>query len=354
MPGLLLRTLEGIVPAMQQRAEQSDADEVFPAEDIGLLRDAGALLAPLPRALGGLGAGAEPEGAELLLQVLRLLGQGNPSVGRLYEAHVNAVALIARYGRPEQLDDVTAGQVFGLWVTDAPDAPLRAEAGRLRGAKSPCSGAGHATRALVTVQVAGEDRLAIVDPAGATVRPMRGLLHGMRGAVNGSVAFDGLLLPDEQLVGQPGDYLREPDFSCGAWRTTAVTLGLLEALVEETARQLTRRGHHRAVPQQERYGLAWIGTETARLWTRAAAMAAEGTDPKQTVRDRIAYVNMARIAVESACLDALRHVQRSLGLAAFLTRNPVERMARDLTTYLRQPAPDAVLTEAAAYLLGRS
>jgi hypothetical protein len=60
-------------------------------------------------------------------------------------------------------------------------------------------------------------------------------------------------------------------------------------------------------------------------------------------------VGLARIAVETACLDAMRLVQRSLGLSAFRHGNPVERICRDLGTYLRQPAPDAVLTEAAAH-----
>ena len=45
----------------------------------------------------------------------------------------------------------------------------------------------------------------------------------------------------------------------------------------------------------------------------------------------------------------MQAVQRSLGLSAFGQGNLVERICRDLGTYLRQPAPDEVLTEAAAY-----
>lgn len=345
----LLTRLRDLVPDMQRRAAELDRMEGFPEEDVADLRALGLLSAPLPRAAGGFGAGTEPDGALLLLEVLGLLGKGNPSVGRLYEAHVNAVALIASYGRPDQVEDVRAGHLFGLWVTDAPNEPLRSEAGVLRGAKFPCSGAGHATRAVGTVRIGDEDWLAILDPDAAEVQPMRGGLQGMRAAANGLVRFTGVPLPVEALVGAPGDYLREPLFSCGAWRTTAVTLGLLEALLDAAAGQLVQRGHHRALPQQERYGLAWIAAETARLWTRQAAEAAEMG--KQPTPDRVAYVNLARIAVETACLDTLRHVQRSLGLAAFVASNPVERMGRDLATYLRQPAPDAVLTEAALHLL---
>jgi hypothetical protein len=53
--------------------------------------------------------------------------------------------------------------------------------------------------------------------------------------------------------------------------------------------------------------------------------------------------------VETACLDAMRLVQRSLGLSAFRQGSPVERICRDLSTYLRQPAADEVLTESAVW-----
>jgi len=33
--------------------------------------------------------------------------------------------------------------------------------------------------------------------------------------------------------------------------------------------------------------------------------------------------------------------------------HPIERVSRDLATYLRQPAPDRALTAAAAYVLDR-
>ena len=66
--------------------------------------------------------------------------------------------------------------------------------GTLHGAKVPCSGAGHATRAVVTVGTGDGVRLAIVDPRRAEVTPMRGMLHGMRAAVNGRAAFDGVAL----------------------------------------------------------------------------------------------------------------------------------------------------------------
>jgi hypothetical protein len=90
-----------------------------------------------------------------------------------------------------------------------------------------------------------------------------------------------------------------------------------------------------------------IACETSHLWLRQAARM--GEDHSASPDHVVAYVGLARIAIETACLDAMQAVQRSLGLSAFCLGNPVERICRDLGTYLRQPAPDEVLTEAAAY-----
>ena len=54
---------------------------------------------------------------------------------------------------------------------------------------------------------------------------------------------------------------------------------------------------------------------------------------------------------ERAALDVTEAVHRGLGLGAFLRPHPVERVARDLATYLRQPAPDGAMADAAATVL---
>jgi alkylation response protein AidB-like acyl-CoA dehydrogenase len=341
---------------MQRRAEALDAEAAFPEQDVAEMREAGLLAGPVPEGLGGLGAGTEPGGAALAFELLRLLGRGNLAVGRLFEAHVNALRLVALYGTAGQARraaaDALAGHLFGLWVTDPPGERLRRRDGRLAGRKGPCSGAGHCTRALVTVETPGGTQMAVVALSGAEpVLPGPNTLQGMRAARNGTVDLTGVAAPDDAMLGVPGDYLREPDFSCGAWRTTAVTLGGLDALVAATREQLTQRDRADAPLQQARFGQLLIAQETARLWTRQAAEIAERDGP---AADRVAYVNLARLAVEAACLDALRLAQRSLGLAAFARPNPVERLARDLGTYLRQPAPDEVLLVAGKHGLAEA
>ena len=334
-----------------------DEAAAFPAEDVALLQTIGLPACVLPRSYGGFGAGTEPGGQEAIVALLRALGGANPSLGRLFEAHVNAVRLAVRFGTDEQVEAVAqtcrAGHLFGLWVTDPPGRTLRLEDGRLQGAKGPCSGAGHLRHALVTVTGSRDGtRMALITLSGTeAVEPIGTRLHGMRASANGTITLDGMAVPPGAILGQAGDYLREPDFSTGAWRTMAVTLGALDALVDATARQLKARHHDDAPLQQARFGEMLIAQETARLWTEESARWSE--QGFAAAADQVAYVNLGRVAVETACLDAMRHAQRALGLAALVQPNPIERLLRDLATYLRQPAPDMVLTEAAAHCLSQ-
>ena len=348
----LLARLRAMVPAMQARAAGLDDAARFPTEDIQALRLAGVLRAPLPKRLGGLGIGTDPDMAGATLDLFRSLGQGNLALGRLVEAHVNALRLLFRYGDPAvcqaACDDARSGHLVALWVTDPPGAGLAAAPdGTISGAKQFCSGAGHVNRAVVTVDESGHTRLAYAALHRAvTAHPLPGGLAGLRAATTGQVTFD---QAPATLFGAPGDYLREPDFSCGAWRTSAATLGGLDALVDQIQRQLTDRGRQRDPHQQARFGHALIVAETARLWMVQAAERAETADADPA--DAIAYVGLARLAVERACLDVIEIAQRSLGVAALQRGNPAERLCRDLATYLRQPAADMVLTEAAAQAL---
>ena len=329
---------------MQNGAGALDRDAAFPVSDMGALSDAGALTMPLPAQAPGAAVVDE------LAAVLTLVGSGNLSTGRVLEAHINARHLIARYGTAAQRLQ-THEALLALWVTDPPDGGLRLRQRgstlRLSGGKQFCSAAGYATHAIVTAQdEGGAARMLILRLGrGERVQAMASPLSGMRAAVTGAVDFDDCEADAGCLLGEPGDYLREPDFSAGAWRGSAVGLGGLIALVDVAVGQLRTTGRLDSPHTQARLGQALIARETARLWVGHAAHAAEG-QAACPARTRISTVGLGRLAVERACLDAMRNIQRSIGLSAFRQGSAVERICRDLQTYLRQPAPDEVLTEA--------
>jgi len=357
LPAEELEPFRALVGPLQSAGLIADRPE-YPVEAMRLLADAGALTAPLPTALGGLGLGTEPHRGAVLLEFLHLMGQASLPIGRLMEAHINALRIIMRYGNRDQQalagEAARHGGLFALWVTDPPQNGLRmavrGDALRLSGAKMFCSGAGHAAHAVVTAEDHGDTRLLLVDLDGTErASPLPAGLAGMRAAVTGAVDFSGVTTRADRIIGSPGDYLREPDFSAGAWRSSAVALGGLHRLLDLLRSQLGERGRQDDPHQRARFGQAVIAHETGRLWLeRAGTMAEDGQADDAEI---VSMAGLARIAVERACLDGIELVRRSLGLAAFLTSNPVERVARDLETYLRQPAADEVLHNAAGYFM---
>jgi len=266
--------------------------------------------------------------------------------------------LIFRYGdaaqRSQAASDAHAGELFGVWNTEPADAPLRMAACRggwqLAGWKTLASGAGVVTRALVTAAHPNGGKVMIVVPSGTSQRAnlRRWTAQGMRASATGRVDFDGIVLRPNAVIGGPGDYERQPDFSAGAWRVLAVIAGGLDALVDALRAHLIQTRRDGDPHQQARAGSVLIAQETVRLWLQQAASRAERDGRGDEV---VAYVNLARGATEMAVTEAMRLVQRSVGLAAFMRPNQIERLCRDLGTYLRQPAPDAALTDGAVWFL---
>ena len=355
-----LGRLRALLPAISARAAALDADGAFPDEDVAALDAEGLLRAPLSGG-DGAGWGTTPEGAAPLSAALRLVGRASLPLGRIFEGHVNAVRLVLRRGNAAQAQraarDLRAGgHLFGVWNTDPPggEPPLTLHDGVLKGRKVLCSGAGRVARALVTARGAAAPdappRMVLVRLRPDERADLSGwTAQGMRASATGAVDFTGLRVEPADLIGEPGDYALEPDFSGGAWRFAAVHCGGIEAVLGALRDHLRRTGRGADPHQAARLGQAAIAAETARLWVEAAAARAEAPGAGA---EAVAHVGLARLAVERAALDVLELAQRSVGLQALMRPNPLERMARDLATYLRQPAPDRVLAGAAACVLG--
>jgi alkylation response protein AidB-like acyl-CoA dehydrogenase len=334
-----------------------DEDGAYPTAEVVALHHAGLLAAPLPREFGGAGIGGAA-----LSEVLRQIGWGSLPLGRLFEGHVNAIGLVLRYGRQEQARliarEVQEGRLFGVWNTDdAQNLRLICEQGncRLEGRKILASGAGRIERPLVTATDEQGRRLIVMPhlrlAEGADLS--RWTAHGMRASATGAVDFSGIPVQPIEIVGVAGDYERQPAFSGGAWRFAAVHLGGMERLLDLLREHLRRTGRGADPHQAARLGQAAIATETGRLWVARSAAIAEDRSEARSPDQIVAYVNLARLAVERAGLDLMELVHRSVGLPGFMRPSPIERISRDLATYLRQPGPDRALTNAATWVLER-
>ena len=350
-----------LAPRLLTQAPHSDHVGGFPEQEFQWLREAGLLKAPLPPRLGGTGLGA-PTQTLALLRTLRHIGRGNLAVGRVYEGHINALQLMQRFGQPEQVAgwaaDAVAGHLFGVWNTEAQDGVklefLPDGRYRLQGSKTFASGAGHVTRPLLTAALPDGGWQMLVLPADTQAptldasfwRPL-----GMRASASFRADFTGLEIGPESLLGQPGDYYQQPGFSGGAIRFAAVQLGGAEAVFDETRRFLQGLGRTDDPYQRQRLGELALLIESGNLWLRGAADHATRPTATTDAEATVAYANMMRTAVEEICLRVLQLAERCVGARGLLQPEPFERLHRDLTHYLRQPAPDAAQADAGRFAL---
>lgn len=322
----------------------------------------------LPIAAGGYGlaTSADPETILLTSDALRALGRVNLALARLYEGHLNAIKLVELHAgapvREQVRARVRAGTLLGVWGATGAD-PLSVtgtEKGwALQGAKAFTSGLGLVGLAVVPVpdpDVAGASRLLLVDVDDpARQQPQDWRASGMRATRSGGYRFDGLRVPIERVLGEPGVYEREPYFEGGTWRYVAAHVGAMEALVDALVEALRSRGRDGDPHQGARIGRAAALALGARALLERAALSVETADTADAaaVERAVALALLARESVEDGATTLLGLVERALGMAAFERGRPVERLRRDLGLYLRQAAPDAKLARAAS-LVARS
>jgi alkylation response protein AidB-like acyl-CoA dehydrogenase len=320
-----------------------DAQPAFPARSLKALADRNLHRRFAPIRAGGERFADERSQNLALMDVLRTVGRGDLSVGRLFEGHVNALKLFDWYGSDRQIErlrgELEAGRFYGVWATEpAPGVLLTQDVGRLRlsGKKAFASGAGGLDFALITARSATADRRLVIvaanDPARADLSGWR--VRGMRASQSGTYDLSGVEPCSDDLLGEPGVYDREPRFTSGAWRFTAVQLGGIEALLIEL-RAMMNEAKTSDPLQRAKFAEAVVASRTAFLWVREAAVRAGEGDP-----DAIAFSQMTRGVVERAALDVMELVARIIGTRSAFDDQRIDKIIRDLSLYLRQAGPD--------------
>lgn len=276
---------------------------------------AGELDLPLP----GSGATAQRWWA------LAALARHDPVLGRLAEAHTDALAILAELDGPTATPD----QVWGVWAAEPPSPVLIAAPGDggwvLDGVKPWCSGASTSTHALVTARRGDARPLFAVDLRHPGVRPVPDTWAavGMAASDSGSVAFDAV--PAVQ-VGPDDGYLVRPGFWHGAIGVAAAWFGGACGVADALADRAGRADDHQ---------LAHLGAVTAALagarWSLAGA-AREVDVGKGGQAGALAV----RAVVEAAATTTLERVGRALGAGPLCADAAHAARVADLTVYLRQ------------------
>lgn len=339
-----------------EAAAKADETRLIAPEVWSAFRDTGLSMAPFDPSLGGLGLGAGDQ-QMALCTVLRLIGGADLSLARIFEGHVNAVMLVSRYGTEVQIEDLAGsvrnGGLSGVWGAEDANGLHRTARGSswtLAGRKIYASGAGALTRPLITVRTPVGHLLYLLDlrkserADTADWKPL-----GMKASASGTVDLTGIVVGDGEQIGSCGDYMRQPFFSGGAWRFCAAQLGAMERLASLYCECLLSRRREQDPYQLERVAQCTAACATTLFWVEEACrrFGDESHDPASVV----AFANLTRMVTERAALDVIERVQRGAGLPAFMHPSPLERISRDLATYLRQPVPDTAMSDAARSVL---
>lgn len=263
--------------------------------------------------------------------VLSELAAGDLSAGRIAEAHLDALAILAEAGEP-----APDGATWGVYAAEG--LGMRLEARRdgpgwvLDGTKPWCSAAHLLDRALVTAHVpAGGRRLFAVDlrSPGVTTDETGWVARGLADVASGPVGFAGT---PAHPVGETGWYLSRSGFAWGGMGVAACWYGGAVAL----ARRLWSTAGSR---EPDQIGLLHLGqvdrqVEHGRL---VLADAAERVDNGTADGRRgVLLAERVRATVARAAESVLGSVGHALGPAPLALDEEHARRVVDLQLYLRQ------------------
>ncbi|MBS7457003.1 acyl-CoA dehydrogenase [Coralloluteibacterium stylophorae] len=263
-------------------------------------------------------------------RVLASVAARDLALVKLYEAHVDALAILHELGHP-----APPRALLGVWAAEPPDAvveatPLDAAGGLvLDGRKAWCSGGRILSHALVTVQgPAGERWLALValDQPGVAVTDAGWHAVGMARVASGDVTFDRVRAT---RVGGDRAYLDRAGFWHGAIGVAACWHGAACAV----AQGLRRSGRLK----HDAHAQAHLGAVDAALSGARALLveAARHIDEAPRADARVLALRV-RAAVERAAAETLDRVGRALGAAPLCRDAAHAARCADLTTFLRQ------------------
>ena len=357
-----------LAPRFAARAEAYDRDGAFPVDDFADLRQAGLFGLMVPERLGGAGAGFAR-----YADVAYELARGNGATALIFNMHASVTGALS--GVTDELADALGLPPEAL---EARDAYLKAAANgswyavamsergagsrlsqmstsydvvdggyHIRGAKTFCSGAGHADAYLVAARSAADPSKVsqFLVPAGPGLRVEQTWdALGMRATGSHDVDVDVTVPAGALLGGVEGLALvvaqLAPHWMVASY--AAVYVGVARATVDAAVEHVNARklGHLPAV--RARIGRADAAVEAARLAVREAARRVDEA-PGDTETNR--WVWRAKLLAGTTAAEVAASMLEAAGTSAMRRGHPLERLYRDARAGSLQPATSDVCAD---------
>nr|WP_221378266.1 acyl-CoA dehydrogenase family protein [Actinoplanes polyasparticus] len=357
-----------LAPRFAARAAAHDRDGSFPADDFADLRAAGLFGLMVPARLGGAGAGF----AEYAATAYEL-ARGNGATALVFNMHASVTGALAgvtdeladTLGLPPEAlqarDDALRAAAEGKWY-----AVAMSERGagsrlsqlttsyevvdggyRIRGAKTFCSGAGHADAYLVAARSAADpsqvSQFLVPAGEGLRVEPTWDAL-GMRATGSHDLHVDVTVPPGALLGGVEGLALvvaqLAPHWMVASY--AAVYVGVARAAVDAAVEHVNERklGHLPAI--RSRIGRADAAVAAARL---AVQEAARRVDEQPGDAETNRWVWRAKLLAGTTAAEVAASMLEAAGTSAMRRGHPLERLYRDARAGSLQPATSDVCAD---------
>lgn len=362
------------------RAPQYDRDICFPKENFQDLFSAGLLAAVVSPEFGGLGLGPYQRDVLTLWLITKEIAKVDLSMARCWEGHSNSLVLIEGIANEKQKRRWFSGvtQKGEIWVAWSGEPQARASSENVKfgttttkvdggyivnGNKAFATSAGGAQWAILLVSTAGpggarhstaavESQLLLAcdlsDPS-ITVDKSWWNPIGMRATASHVVWFNQTFIPEENLIGRPGQYLLDGWQTCFIPHYAATFLGAAEAAYEFALEYVISQKKIADPYVQHHIAQSSINVETAYLWLQHVARMWETgrTDEAQIAGSR------ARHIIEHLAEDTVKQCIRACGARSLNRPSPLERIYRDLSFYVRHDNDDQILATIGKSLLGQ-
>jgi alkylation response protein AidB-like acyl-CoA dehydrogenase len=363
------------------RARHYDETATFPAEDFDDLFHAGLHAPAIPREFGGLGLGPYREDVFTLWMMTKEIAKADLSLARCWEGHVNSLVLLDGMADEKQKARWFEGVVRRgeKWVAWSGEPQSQAPGEKVRfgtctqkvsggyvidGTKVFATSAGGAQWAILLVNTAGPggarhaaaspDELVLIgcDLSDPSVRFDKSWWDpiGMRATVSVLTRFDQTFVPEANLIGSPGQYLREGWQTCFIPHYAASFLGAAEAAYDFALEYLKAQRKTADPYVQQHVAQMSINVETGHLWLRHVARLWESGryDEGKLAGGR------ARHLIEQLAEDTVKRCIRACGARSLIRPCPLERIYRDLSFYVRHDNADHILATIGRSLLGEA
>ncbi|HKV36051.1 MAG TPA: acyl-CoA dehydrogenase family protein [Pyrinomonadaceae bacterium] len=362
------------------RAAEYDRTATFPFEDFDDLFHAGLHAPVVPKEYGGLGLGPYKTDVFTLWMMTKEIARADLSLARCWEGHCNSLVLLDGMSTEEQKSRwfkgvVERGEKWVAWSGE-PQSKKPGEAVKfgttvervdggyiIEGNKAFATSATGAQWAILLVNTAGPGGVRHLDASMLDTQLMMACNLsdptievdaswwdpiGMRATVSHLVHFRRTFIPETDVIGYPGQYLKEGWQTCFIPHYAATFLGAAEAAFDYALSYIKSQKKIDEPYVQHHIGQMSVNVETAHLWLKQVAHLWE------TGRYLEAQISgsRARHVVEHLAEDTVKDCIRACGARCLIRPSALERVYRDLSFYVRHDNDDQILATIGKSVLG--